>query len=507
MSKGERHPAGAAGLAAVLGIDIGGLVPERYAAYRPLIADALGFFLERLPQARFAAIVAAQLALPIQAGVAQRLVALLQQCPSLHKLGQVVARDRRLAPELRERLQTLETLPATTSMHEILPVLRRELGARLDELAIGATPLAQASVAVVVPFTRHASGAKRVDGVFKVLRPGIEARLREELALWPALGDLLAQRGAELGLPPLDYRDALDSVAELLLHEMRPEQEQAHLAAAARRYAGMPGVHVPALLPWCTPHITAMERVDGVKVTQVEGLSPGRRRELADTLLEALLARPFWSDAHAALFHADPHAGNLLLTQDGRLAILDWGLITTLGKAQREAIVRLVLAGATQDEAGVCTALAGLGHGAHVTALREAVAAALRELRQGSLPGFAWTQRLLDRLAGSGTLRFGHGLLLFRKAVLTLTAVAHDVAPDCSPDAVLLGTAFARFVGEAPARAGAAFDSRAFGSHVSNADLLALWLDAPVAAARYWQGLWLDGWTRWCVRQESGFGI
>jgi ubiquinone biosynthesis protein len=65
--------------------------------------------------------------------------------------------------------------------------------------------------------------------------------------------------------------------------------------------------------------MTAMERVDGRKVTD-PGSSPRERRRLARTLIEALIAQPFWSDSAAsAIFHADPHAGNLFVTDDGRL--------------------------------------------------------------------------------------------------------------------------------------------------------------------------------------------
>src|SRR5574337_1188000 len=80
--------------------EVAALVPAQYAAWRPLVAGGLRFFLENLPARRLSAIVAEQLTLPA-AGVAERVTALVRHCPTLHKLGQVVARDRRLAPELR----------------------------------------------------------------------------------------------------------------------------------------------------------------------------------------------------------------------------------------------------------------------------------------------------------------------------------------------------------------------------------------------------------------------
>ncbi|MFZ1643212.1 MAG: hypothetical protein WAV07_17630, partial [Candidatus Contendobacter sp.] len=126
------------------------LVPEAHAAYRPLLADGLLFFLERLAPPRLARILAEQLKLPRATSPSRRLVALLRQCPTLHKLGQVVARDRRLAPELRENLQRLESLEPTTPMGEITAVIQREWGT-VAGLEVASTALAEASVAVVVP--------------------------------------------------------------------------------------------------------------------------------------------------------------------------------------------------------------------------------------------------------------------------------------------------------------------------------------------------------------------
>ena len=101
----ERPHSAWAALAA--GIDTSPLVPECYAAYRPLIADGLRFFLERLPISRLARLVADQQSLPAGADMAHRLATLIGGCPTLHKLGQIVARNHLLAPRLRATTATL----------------------------------------------------------------------------------------------------------------------------------------------------------------------------------------------------------------------------------------------------------------------------------------------------------------------------------------------------------------------------------------------------------------
>ena len=480
------------GLEFVSALDVGQLVPAAYAAYRPLVADGLCFFLEHLPPHRLAGIMAGQLEMPGSASLVERVVGLMRHCPSLHKLGQVVARDRRLAPDLRLRLQRLESLAPSTPTPDVLAAVGREVG-RAANLAVGTRALAEASVAVVVPFTWRERGAPTAqEGVFKVLKPGVEERLQEELDIWGALGAFLEERSAHYGLPVPDYRDTLERVRLLLLNEVRLDLEQAHLAAAARTYADSPAVLIPRLLPFCTPRVTAMERVHGCKVTDAD-LPAGRRRRLAETVVEALVAGPFWSDAQAATFHADPHAGNLFFSRDGRLAILDWSLVAQLSKAQREEVLQVVLGALTLDDARICRALEALaGRPPRGAALRLAVADGLRQVRRGIFPGFDWLLGLLDRLAISGAMGFPEELVLFRKALLSLSEVVADISAGCSSDRVLFNAGAERFLRELPGRALTPAHSRAFATHLSIADLCGLWASFPATTARFWLGTWQD---------------
>ena len=182
-------------------------------------------------------------------------------------------------------------------------------------------------------------------GVFKVLKPGIEERLARELDLLQEVGSLLDAGCDEFGIPPLEYRQVFDQVREKLGMEVDLEDEQRHLAQAAETYASEPEVLIPVLFPFCTSRVTAMERIDGHKVTEPGTLNSWDRRRLAELIVEALIAGPTWSPAANAIFHADPHAGNLFVTPERRLAILDWSLTGTLGDHERVTLSQLVIAG------------------------------------------------------------------------------------------------------------------------------------------------------------------
>lgn len=475
-----------AALLSSLGLDE--LVPPKLASWRPLVAEGMLFFLERLPARRLTAIISEQLALPADAGPARRLVALLAQCPTLHKLGQVLARHHRLDPELRRHLQSLESMPPSVGMEVLRSRIRQEIG-NDPRIAIGSSALAEGSVAVVVPFS-YGEGGTEQQGVFKVLKPGIEKRLAEELAIFGDLAAFLEERSRQMGLPALDYRDNLRGVQRLLAKEIRLDTEQSNLLAAAAFYADEPRLLVPRLLPWCTPRLTAMERVFGTKVTDAT-LSAENRRALADTMFAALLAMPFWVSSAQAVFHADLHAGNLLVTEDGRLAVLDWSLTASLSKAHREALVSIAVGGLTLDRRQICRAVAALGTlDADDPDLAEVVERALdRLVLRGARPGFDWLLEMLDELALCSAAGLREDFALFRKSWLSLSGVVEDLAGPRSPDLALLTVGMRQFLAEAPGRMLAQPYSLDFSTHISNADLLQIGASSWLTCTRYWTRL------------------
>jgi ubiquinone biosynthesis protein len=477
---------------------VASVIPDEYARFRRPVRDALAVFLDGLPPAHQAAVLAEQASLPPTATAAERLARLARGCPALHKLGQVLARDHRLSAELRRHLQELESLPPSVPLEAIQGILAREFS-RLDRLGVTLVPpaLAEASVAVVIPFRRSRGprGVRPQEGVFKVLKPGIEERLEQELELFGRVGAYLDQRCDDLRIPHLDYRESFEQVRDKLRHELRLDLEQLHLAQARTAYENEPRVQVPALFDLCTPRVTAMERVTGGKVTEHGLDSADAKRRLADLVVEALIARPFFAPAGAALFHGDPHAGNLFLTDDNRLAILDWSLAGSLGERERRAVVQMTLDALTLDAGRIVAILAGLGERRRVDrpALESLVHAWLRRVRWGQFPGFTWLMGLLDEATQSARLRVGADLLLFRKSLHTLEGVVADIgAGGRRIDDVLLGEFLRHLVTEWPRRWLAPPHCRAFATRISNADLVQMAFSSPWAATQFWLDQTLD---------------
>ena len=467
----------------------GNLLPPSLARWRALLVEGLLHFLNRLPVHRRQEIIAAQIALGLGASAAERLVALLQQCPTLHKLGQVVARQPHLDGALRSRLVALESMPADVDVQLIVGRLRAQL-AGASKLAIADAALAQGSVAVVLPFSWRARGHTR-EGVFKVLRPGVEERLRDELALLRDVAFLLGRRGAELDLPPLDYADILEGVGRLLAEEIRLDHEQAHLREAAVFHADDARILVPQLLPWCAPWVTAMERVHGAAMADA-ALSAGERAAFATTAMSALLAKPFWTRDDPELFHGDLHGGNLFVTPDGRLAVLDWALTARVTKRQREAVVAALIGALTLDATQMRCALAALGAVASdERSLAEHVERALDSLvMEGQRAGFDWLLALLDTIALDARIHFDAQLSVFRKTWMSLAGVLTDLAGSAVPDAVLMNAGMRAFAGDWPRRWLAVAGAGSYASHIANADLAAAMTAGCFVGMRYWQRVW-----------------
>jgi ubiquinone biosynthesis protein len=380
--------------------------------------------------------------------------------------------------------------------------LTRELGP-LEQLGIKLEPaIAEASVAVVLPFSSIGSGGggssesgQTGGGVLKLLKPGIERQLEHELCLLGQVGEYLDNRCDDLQIPHLDYQESFELARDKLLEEVQLEHEQRHLVLAQDFFADEPRVHVPRLWEHCTPRVTAMERLSGGKVTEHLPDSQRACRRLAGLIAKALIAKPILTRRDLALFHGDPHAGNLFLTNEGRLGILDWSLVGNLGVWPREAIVQIILAAITLDAQRVAAVLGQLDEKgrAEGQALRSIAEAWTKRIRRGQFPGLGWLVGLLDESVQRARLRGSADLMLFRKSLLTLEGVVADVGPSSGQlERTLLFEFVRQFAAEYPLRPWQPPNSRDFSTRISNLDLMRTLLSSPFAATRFWSGHTFD---------------
>jgi ubiquinone biosynthesis protein len=411
-------------------VPVESLVPSAHAKWRPLVRDALQFVFSNLSAERLRVKIAEQMMLPADTPPEQRLLRLVSRMPGLQKLGQVLARNRRLSPTLRRALEELENGMSDAGPDEIRGIIRQELGGALEEngVRMAAQILKEGSAAAILAFTWRNPGGALERGVFKVLKPYVPACFSEDMSLLQRLGEYLSspERGYEFAVR--DLREMIAEVRMLLEHELEFTREQATLVEAARGYRSSIGIRVPRLIPQlCSDRITAMSEETGVKVTDACRRSPVRRRRIARQLIEALIAVPLLSREDISVFHADPHAGNLLYDEPNReLVILDWALAERLNLESRRRLVMLALMMVLRNRAGVLDAAKALGRTKKRSLIPRMVKHFFDNLPADHRPGVLDAMHLLDHLALEG-VRFTAPLFLFRKIVFTLDGVLQDV--------------------------------------------------------------------------------
>src|ERR1035438_9876000 len=205
------------------------LVPDSARRWRPLVRDAFQFLFERLSDRRLATKVVQQFELSADTAPEQRLLRLVNKMPGLQKVGQVLARNRRLAPKLRRALSELENGMSDVSVEEVRRLIEERLGKRLKAYAVELEPaiLSEASVSAVIRFTWNHPGREREQGVFKVLKTYVPECFGEDMTLLQDLGEFLtfAARGYAFELVILDWALAerlnLESRRQLVLLSVR----------------------------------------------------------------------------------------------------------------------------------------------------------------------------------------------------------------------------------------------------------------------------------------------
>ena len=413
------------------------LVPGEYQAWRPLVREAVGFVFSRLSEQRLAAKVYEQMALPANTPAELRLIRLISKMPGLQKLGQVLARNRRLAAPLREALSQLENGMSDVTAPEMRAIISTELGTRFETFGVEIEPsiFKEGSACAILKFTWRRPGRERQPGAFKVLKPYVPECFAEDLKLLQQWGDFVAARQQSYRFAVRDVKESVSEVRLLLEHELDLAREQATLVEAARMYRCSFGIRVPRLIPaLCTRNITAMTAENGVKVTEAFPQSPVRHNQIAAQLIQALLAVPLFSREPSAVFHADPHAGNLLYDEPNReLIVLDWALSDRLGLAARRHLVMLAIMMLLRKPAGVSEAICGLsrprrhGHRGTQRLIENHVNRFFAQLPPDHSPDVLDAMTLLDELALKG-VGFPSALFLFRKVLFTLDGVLQDVA-------------------------------------------------------------------------------
>lgn len=431
------------------------LVPEVYAAWRPVVRETLYYLAENLPPQRLIPKLVQEISHPNRS-LEQRFIRFITSMPTLQKLGQVIARNRNLDPQFREQLIQLENSIRDVSAKDIHQAINQSLAKKLKTYNVKIADIihSEASVSAVTRFTwtNPASGLEE-NGVFKVQKPGIAALFKSEMQLLSGLAQHLKKKTAKHILAEVNLETTFSDIRNHLESELDSKREQANLLLAKKRLKMSSHVRIPTLIEeLSTPTITAMSFEAGKKVTEAFQENTSRRNDLAVRIFETMVANPLYSSEDKAIFHADPHAGNLLVNESTHnLVILDWSLTEELSLSDRKKLVMLVSALFLQDEHLIFHVINELRveNTTYSDECMETIYRIIQEYLEGlpiiHLPKLKQILTLLDDVAAAG-VQFSAGLLIFRKVLLTLDGLLKDLSDQLPLESIIAYFAFKEWV-------------------------------------------------------------
>ncbi len=275
--------------------------------------------------------------------------------PVYIKLGQWLSSRADILPQpyLEELAKLQDEVPAAP-FEQVKPIIENDLGPiernfdYIDKNAISGASLGQVYRAKV----------KGQDVIIKVKRPGIEKVVEEDIKVLKKIIPF-AMRFVD---PNLRYsaEAMLSQFIETIHEEMDYQIESQNLKTIRRNFNSYPKVIIPSVMEdYSSKNILTMDYIPGIKITNVKALDE------AGIDREQLVVRAhkvfFTMLLRHEMFHADPHPGNISVTNDGSLILYDFGMVGRLDSKTRLKLIRLYLALVEKDPTRTVSAMDDLG--------------------------------------------------------------------------------------------------------------------------------------------------
>ena len=351
--------------------------------------------------------------------------------PTFVKLGQVMAtRVDLLTPEWTTELGKLQNAVPALPFAQVRPQLVEDLGAdpeavfeRLEEAPLAAASLAQ---------THRAWLADGSAVVLKVRRPGIRDTVEADLRLMARLAEIVEERAPDLRR--YHPAEVVQQFSASLRRELDFAAEGRNAERIAANFAGHDEVVVPRVYwEWTSERLNVQECLQGIAGTDLAAVDAAGldRAQLAATgagiVLKMVLEDGF--------FHADPHPGNIFYLPDGRIGVIDFGMVGRVSEQRRFQIVQLLHGLVERESAPVADVLMEWGEGGgevDEARLQADVGAFVDQYRGVPLKDLHMGLMLTDvtTILRDNGLSLPPDLALMIKAFLTLEGMGRQLDPD-----------------------------------------------------------------------------
>jgi ubiquinone biosynthesis protein len=351
--------------------------------------------------------------------------------PTFVKFGQLLStRPDVMPPDIVAELRSLQDDVTPIAFADVRRVIEEEIGLTIEQafLTFDEMPIAAASIGQVHRATLPTGDAV----VVKVQRPEAPRQIESDLQLMRSAARVVRDR-----VRALDFIDA-EALVEEFGRSIRQELDYQHEARNAetfrRNFGNSTEVRVPKVIwRYSSPRVLTLEFLEGIQFADLDldARSPEERRELAYRMTDAWMTMIF----RHGFFHGDPHPANILLLEDGRIGLVDFGLAGRLTDDDMTRLTRLFIDAATENVDALPRRLSELGL-RYPKEREDELRAAIEELfyryygsSLSSIDPIEVIREGLD-LIYSLNLRLPSRFVILDKTIATLGAVGIELYPD-----------------------------------------------------------------------------
>ncbi|MCC6572503.1 MAG: AarF/ABC1/UbiB kinase family protein [Planctomycetes bacterium] len=354
--------------------------------------------------------------------------------PTFVKLGQVLSTRADMVPvQYLDALAQLQDRVGPFEFEQVEAIIREEFGQGVAKTfnTFDPTPIASASLGQV----HKASLADGHEVAVKIQRPDIRAKLADDLEVLDEVAGMM-EAATELA-KRYEFKRIVADLRRTLMRELDYIEEARNLHTLAENLKDYDLLVIPQPVDeLTTARVLTMDFIKGVKITKSETdrLAGGRGEKLAAAALDAYIKQVCVD----GFFHADPHPGNVLLTPQDELALIDLGMVAHVAPPLREYLLRLLLAvgeGNGEDAADICLKIGEPKEDFDEPRMRRRIADLVASQQGVGLAQIQLGKTVLEiaRTAGDSHMRVPRELTMLGKAMMSLDNLGHSLEPKFDP--------------------------------------------------------------------------
>ena len=354
--------------------------------------------------------------------------------PTFVKLGQVAATRPDLVPmSLIFELRKLQDHVTPFGWDDVRAIVESELGQAVEAAyaQFDQQPIAAASIGQVHRARLH----NGQDVVVKVQRPGLDHAIRTDLDLLAMIAALLEER-----IPEAKSFRPVDAIAEFarnLRRETDFQNELENIERFRHNFADDPRLHLPVTYPeFSRRRVLTMEFIDGFKVNSREKLAEYKisGQAIAEAGTQIFIRSIF----EHGFFHADPHPGNFFILPDGRIALIDFGMMGAVDRDTIDDLLSFLVALLLSDTEMLVTQFIDLGlvdDTVNVRQMQGEIAEIMARYNGRTLAQLDIGQFISEvfETVVRYEVRLPVELILIGKSISTMEGIAQEIYPEFNP--------------------------------------------------------------------------